>query len=135
MEGWAAPSRRSPRNPTPERYPLTFLPRYSVPFGCHGDVRLRPLRSDSVHFEPCTRGDENARQHAEVTRGHKNFEWWPQRDSNPCFHIAARFCQRINDLGRVESTSIGRGQQSSPRAKLSGATRSSRKVRLVHACG
>src|SRR2546426_2597332 len=37
---------------------------------------------------------------------------WPQRDSNTCFHIAARFCQRIKDLRRVESTSIGRGQKS-----------------------
>ncbi len=32
--------------------------------------------------------------------------------SNPCFHIAARFCQRIKDLRRVESTSMGRGQKS-----------------------
>ena len=41
--------------------------------------------------------------------------WWPQRDSNPCSHAAARFCQRINHLRRVESTSIGRGRKSSPR--------------------
>jgi DNA invertase Pin-like site-specific DNA recombinase len=37
--------------------------------------------------------------------------WWPQRDSNPCSHTAARFCQRINDLRRVESTRIGRGRK------------------------
>ncbi len=32
-----------------------------------------------------------------------------QRDSNPCSDTAARFCQRIKNFRRVESTSIGRG--------------------------
>jgi alpha/beta hydrolase family protein len=53
---------------------------------------------------------------------HKNTGSIPQRDSNPCSSIAARFCQRINELRRVESTTIGRGQKSwgrfvSPRSK------------------
>jgi hypothetical protein len=33
--------------------------------------------------------------------------WWPQRDSDPCSHIAARFCKRIRNLRRVVSASIG----------------------------
>src|SRR5438552_19011325 len=40
-------------------------------------------------------------------------EWWPQRDSNPSSHIAARFCQRINDLRRVESTTTAGGRKPS----------------------
>src|SRR5438309_9464534 len=39
-------------------------------------------------------------------------EWWPQRSSNPCSRTAARFCQRINDLRRVESTSTRKGLKS-----------------------
>ena len=38
--------------------------------------------------------------------------WWPQRDSNPCSRAAARFCQRSEDLRRVESTSFGAGRKS-----------------------
>ena len=33
-------------------------------------------------------------------------------DPHPCSHIAARFCQRVNDLRRVESTSIDPGLKS-----------------------
>jgi hypothetical protein len=31
----------------------------------------------------------------------------PKRGPNPCSHIAARFCQRISHLRRVESTAFG----------------------------
>jgi len=36
-------------------------------------------------------------------------------DSNPCAHIAARFCQHIEDLRHVELTSIATGSKSTPR--------------------
>ena len=58
-------------------------------------------------------------------------EWWPQRDSNPCSHTAARFCQRINDLRRVESTTTAGGRKPSRPLVAGGAMSRRQQVRLL----
>jgi hypothetical protein len=77
---------------------------------------LRKLLVNKIELEPVGRGRERGYRFrgalwigvsSVVRRSKLACLWWPQRDSNPCSRIAARFCQRINDLRRVESTRIG----------------------------
>ena len=59
------------------------------------------VQGDVDESEARSRGARHARRR----------RWWPQRDGNPCSCAAARFCQRISELRRVESTRIRRGRE------------------------